>query len=84
MHALIVPVALAIFNLLVLYLYIRINDGKIMSLPSDVAQAFSPKRTTPDAALETEARLRNNPISTQGHLPPRTGRRYIVVGGVSI
>ncbi|KAI0322971.1 3-beta hydroxysteroid dehydrogenase/isomerase family-domain-containing protein [Amylostereum chailletii] len=65
----------------VLYLYFRINDAKLMNLPADVAKGFSPRRITPKSAREAETAFLNNPISIEGRLPPKTGRRYIVIGG---
>jgi hypothetical protein len=69
--------------LLLLYIYIRINDAKLMNLPHDTAKAFSPDRITEDEIKRTFLRMQKNPISVLDRLPPKTGRNYIVVGGVS-
>ena len=65
-----------------LYLYIRTNDAKLMSL-SPEAEAFSPHRLTAEDAYRTAARIAQSPITVDTVLPPPTGRRYIVIGGVS-
>jgi hypothetical protein len=70
-----------IIPLVVLYLYIRHNDKKIMHLPDDVA-AISAKELTPEVIQATVQQLADNPITITSMLPPKTGRRYIVVGGV--
>ncbi|KAH9000771.1 NAD-P-binding protein [Lactarius hatsudake] len=66
-----------------LYLYVRLNDAKLMQLPHDVASAFSPKRISAKDALEAAAASEKvtTDLRTKAFLPPRTGRRYIVVGG---
>jgi hypothetical protein len=64
-----------------LYLYIRHNDKKIMRLPDDVA-AISAKELTPEVIHATAQKLVRNPITVTNVLPPKTGRRYMVVGGV--
>ncbi|RDB30342.1 3 beta-hydroxysteroid dehydrogenase/Delta 5--_4-isomerase type 2 [Hypsizygus marmoreus] len=62
-------------------LYIWLNDRKLTSLPAD-ARAFSPTRCTPDSIRSLAAQLAESPaISINEQLPPKTGRRYIVVGG---
>ncbi|TFY59360.1 hypothetical protein EVG20_g7824, partial [Dentipellis fragilis] len=67
--------------ILALYLYIRSNDAKLTTLPKDLAAAFSPHRLTPEDAREAAEELAKAPISVDAVLPPKTGRRYIVVGG---
>lgn len=64
-----------------LYLYIRLNDAKLMKLPHDVASAFSPHRISATDALEAAARSETTRFDSKTFLPPRTGRRYIVIGG---
>lgn len=64
------------------YLYIRKNDQSLTRLSSEVL-AFSPTRYTPDMAHSAAKQLAEQPPSILDHLPPKTGRRYIVVGGVS-
>ncbi|KAI9511626.1 NAD-P-binding protein [Russula earlei] len=72
---------LCLFSGLLLYLYIRMNDAKLMQLPHEVASAFSPKRISAKDALEAAAISKNTILESKTFLPPRTGRRYIVVGG---
>ncbi len=67
---------------LLLYLYIRLNDAKLMKLPDEVASAFSPHRISARDALEAAAESETTSFDSRTFLPPRTGRRYIVVGGV--
>ena len=74
-----VPVLLLV---LLLYLYIRLNDAKLMKLPHEVASEFSPRRINARDALEAAARSETTTFDPKTFLPPRTGRRYIVVGGV--
>ncbi|KAF8491903.1 NAD-P-binding protein [Russula emetica] len=66
---------------LLLYLYIRLNDAKLMKLPHEVASAFSPHRISARDALEAAARSETTRFDSKTFLPPRTGRRYIIVGG---
>ena len=74
---------LFLFLVLVLYLYIRLNDAKLMKLPDEVASAFSPHRISARDALEAAAATSETiRLDSKTFLPPRTGRRYIVVGGV--
>lgn len=71
----------ALFTLL-LVLYLRLNDKRLTRTPED-ALIFSSKRCTPEMARSLAAQLDSSPpISSQDQLPPKTGRRYIVVGGV--
>lgn len=68
----------SVFTLGLLYIYVRLNDRKIMRLPSEL-KGIAANPFTPEAirkAAETD------PISIGDVLPPKTGRRYIVVGGV--
>lgn len=64
--------------------YIWLNDIKLKRLPPE-ASSFSPDRWSEDAVKETSERLGLSDSSSllEGKLPPKTGRRYIVVGGVS-
>jgi nucleoside-diphosphate-sugar epimerase len=73
---------LFLFLGLLLYLYIRLNDAKLMKLPHEVALAFSPHRLSARDALEAAAKSETASLDSKMFLPPRTGRRYIVVGGV--
>ncbi|KAK2465607.1 hypothetical protein APHAL10511_002499 [Amanita phalloides] len=61
-----------------LLLYIRSNDRKIARLPIN-AQAFSPIRLQPADVRAADANY--SPKSITDKIPPKTGRRYIVVGG---
>ncbi len=78
-------IVLCLFSVLILYSYVRLNDAKLMQLPHDVASAFSPKRISAKDALEAAAAWEKvtATLSAKAFLPSRTGRRYIVVGGVS-
>ena len=67
--------------LIAIFLYIFLNDKKISSLPQD-AIAFSPHRLQPADVLATAAE--HIPTHIKNQIPSRTGRRYIVVGGVSL
>jgi nucleoside-diphosphate-sugar epimerase len=75
-------VILCLFLVLIPYLYVRLNDAKLMQLPREVASAFSPKRISARDALEAAAISEKTTLDAKWFLPPRTGRRYIVVGGV--
>lgn len=66
---------------LLIWLYIRANDAKLMRLPPGAA-SFSPRRFTPEDARVSAKEVRENPIRIEDILPPKTGRRYIVIGGV--
>ncbi|KAF7797652.1 hypothetical protein EIP86_008852 [Pleurotus ostreatoroseus] len=61
--------------------YIRSNDAKLDRLPPE-ALAISPKRWTTEDINTCHASLKDGPSSLfEGKLPPKTGRRYIVIGG---
>lgn len=69
-------------GLLLLVLYIRANDTKITRLP-DNWPSLTTERVTPEDVRALGARLaRHEPISIDDQLPPKTGRKYIIVGGV--
>ena len=68
---------------LFLYLYIVQNDKGLTRLAPE-ALAFSPTRYTENDARSAAKRLVEHPIPVLGQIPPKTGRRYIVVGGVSV
>lgn len=72
----------ALVPILLLCAYVRINDTKLLIIP-ERALALSPQRCSPSDVLADSDRLKTSPISLDGQLPPKTGRRYIVVGGVS-
>lgn len=63
------------------YVYIKHNDKRLGSLPPE-ALSFSPKRFTPEDARSAGKQFAEKPVSVEEQLPPSTGRRYIVVGGV--
>ncbi|KAI0777240.1 NAD-P-binding protein [Trametes elegans] len=69
---------------LLLYLYIRANDAKLTRLPP-AAAASSPHRWSAQdvkqAAAVTAARASSPSLFSPEELPPKTGRRYIVIGG---
>ena len=76
-------IALASSPVLLLVLYIYWNDRRLIQLPPR-ALYFSPKRhTAADIHAEAERLASSPPIDDTNKIPPRTGRRYIVVGGVS-
>ncbi|OCH93928.1 NAD(P)-binding protein [Obba rivulosa] len=63
------------------YLYVRTNDSKLAKL-SPEASALTPERWNAKAVQNTAAMLADSPYILRAEsLPPRTGRRYIVVGG---
>lgn len=64
-----------------LLLYIRINDRVLGSIPNR-ALNVSPARCKPKDVLMTASRLARAPITSEAQIPPRTGRRYIIIGGV--
>ncbi|OSD08733.1 NAD-P-binding protein [Trametes coccinea BRFM310] len=69
---------------LLFYLYVRANDAKLTRLPP-AATAFSPRRWAPeDIAQAAAGEGVNTPEASlfrPEELPPKTGRRYIVIGG---
>ncbi len=71
---------------LLLYIYIRTNDAKISRLTPE-AVALSPRRWTDEEVRRVAsepAMLSPSPsLFAPEELGPKTGRRYIVVGGVS-
>jgi hypothetical protein len=69
-------VFLAAATLLGLYLFLV--NRRLSSTPSEV-QAISPTRFDQATIKANYERLSKNPITI--NLPPKTGRRYIVVGG---
>lgn len=69
----------------ILYAYIRSNDKKLWSTPAR-ALKVSPRRITEEDVEELKERMnrmeeRRDAADTEAS--PKTGRRYIVVGGVS-
>ncbi|KAJ7151196.1 NAD-P-binding protein [Mycena filopes] len=74
--------AVFLLPIALLVLYIRVNDRHLTSTPSNVLP-FSPTRCTPESVRKAASELRElaTPKSVAAQLPPKTGRRYIVVGG---
>lgn len=72
----IVPLGLLITSVL----YIRRNDSALTTTPQE-ALTFSPKRCSEDDVRLIASGFDEKPISILDQLPPKTGRRYIVVGG---
>ena len=76
----------AAFTLLLAALYVWLNDKKLNRIPSKVT-SLSPNRWSPKdirKTLEKYVNGRTRLLSQKGDLPPKTGRRYIIVGGVSL
>lgn len=64
--------------------YLRLNDAKLTRLPEEAA-GISPERWSDEQIRGCYTSLKGGPSSLlDGKLPPKTGRRYIVVGGVSL
>ena len=76
-------IALASSPIFLLVLYIYWNDRRLIQIPPR-ALCLSPKRhTAVDVHAEAERLAASPPIDDTETIPPKTGRRYIVVGGVS-
>ncbi|EIW55509.1 NAD-P-binding protein [Trametes versicolor FP-101664 SS1] len=75
---------LAVVLPVLLYFYVRANDAKLTRLPPE-ATAFSPRRWTVEDLERTAASpaiAGSSPsLFSPEELPPKTGRRYIVIGG---
>jgi len=70
----------------IISLYVYWNDRALKRIPTS-AQYFSPKRCTIQDVHAMAESLASSPslsIKDKEDLPPRTGRRYIVVGGVCL
>ncbi|KAF8880050.1 NAD(P)-binding protein [Infundibulicybe gibba] len=65
---------------LLLVAYVIHNDRKLVAIPPKVSSIKS-KKWTPSEIRTEASKLFDSPVSTQDYLPPKTGRRYIVVGG---
>ncbi|KAJ7207206.1 NAD(P)-binding protein [Mycena pura] len=74
------PVVQSLLPFVLLFLYIRLNDWRLTHIPKS-ALAVSPTRATPEDVRRTAVKLCKSPISIADQIPPKTGRRYIVVGG---
>ena len=62
--------------------YIRLNDSCLERIPPRALQ-FSPKRVTPEDIPPLRKRIAEENKLVDDQMPPKTGRRYIVIGGVS-
>ncbi|KAF4582584.1 hypothetical protein EYR38_002712 [Pleurotus pulmonarius] len=69
-----------IFIAVLIWLYVRRNDKALTAQPAKAFAAFSPNRVTAKEVLKTAAEPLDK-VTVAEQLPPRTGRRYIVVGG---
>ena len=69
-------------SLLLTYLYAKLNDAKLGRIPPEV-KAQATADFSPENIRSIAARLAESPLKITTRLPPRTGRRYVVVGGVS-
>lgn len=69
---------------LLVILYIFRNDRILSSIPPEALKQ-SPNRVTREEVLRVAQELQENPLTdeTLDQLGAKTGRRYIVVGGVS-
>ena len=74
--------ALFLAPLLLAHLYAKLNDAKLGTIPPGV-KAQKTADFSPENIRLTAARLKVSAHQIASRLPPRTGRRYIVVGGVS-
>jgi hypothetical protein len=64
-------------TLIILYL-VHLNSA--MNGTPEEATKISPRRWTVEEIKETYKRICENPIDYTEHLPPKLGRRYIVIG----
>jgi len=64
---------------LIVFAFYLIHVNVALSGVPGEAKALSPSRFTKEAIFDTYRRLLKKPIKVK--LPPKTGRRYIVVGG---
>ncbi|KAF9647379.1 NAD-binding protein [Thelephora ganbajun] len=71
---------LILVALLLAYLYGKLNDAKLAKIPPEVRDQATCD-FSPENIRLTVARLKESPLQITSRLPPRTGRRYIVVGG---
>jgi len=67
--------------LLLLVLYVYLNDWRILTIPDRIANVS--RRLDAQAINELVDEYTNSPPKNfKERFPPKTGRRYIVVGGV--
>ncbi|KAI5984743.1 3-beta hydroxysteroid dehydrogenase/isomerase family-domain-containing protein [Pisolithus marmoratus] len=62
------------------FIYAIANDRKLCQLPPE-AKVFSPRRFTAQDVLDAFRQHQEDPVRIDHLLPPKSGRRYIVVGG---
>lgn len=74
-----VVAAIGLSAILAIAWLLRINAA-MLSVPEDARRA-SPHRWTKQQIRDTYEQVKQKPIDFVKHLPPRLGRRYIVVGG---
>ncbi len=72
---------LGLLSFLGILTYIHDNDRKLKAIPARAAQ-FSPNRWSPKDVERMASGCELATPSIDDQLPPKTGRRYIVVGGV--
>jgi len=78
--------ALALIPFAIIAFYIHWNDKALKRIPASVLY-FSPKRCSAQDVRAMAESLANSPpisIKDKQNMPPKTGRRYIVVGGVRL
>ncbi|KAJ6588430.1 NAD-P-binding protein [Mycena capillaripes] len=73
-------VATVASGIALLVFYVHLNDARLTAIPKR-ALAVSSSRCTLEDIHRTSARLQESPVSIVDQIPPKTGRRYIVVGG---
>lgn len=76
-------IGLALSPILLLVLYIHWNDRRLTQIPPRALYFSSKRHTADDIHAEAERLAAAPPIDDTEKIPPKTGRRYIVVGGVS-
>ena len=77
-------IALASSPILLLVFYIYWNDRRLAQIPPRALYFFLKRDTTVDIHAEAKRLATSPPIDDTEKIPPKTGRRYIVVGGVSL
>jgi len=64
-------------------IYVFLNDRALKRIPKLVQDERDHPWTTKEIR-ETATRMQEHPVDIRKALPPRTGRRYIITGGVSL
>lgn len=72
-----------VFSVFLAWIYVVCNDKAFKKVPKLVQDQRDHPWTTKEV-LETATRMREHPIDIRNALPPRTGRRYIITGGVCL